>query len=99
MIVTMKVSVSVNHECGSFYDAPCIRVKVTPTLAEEVLSESESFASMPVLRGPMLELRWATPSGTTTQPPRLQWRSRKPYPWGQFTLWTDWTFVPTVVIP
>ena len=47
----------------------------------------------------MIELRWVVPPGTTTQPPRLQWRSRKADPWGQFTLWTDWTFVPTVVMP
>jgi len=43
----LKVSMSVDHESGSFYDAPRIRVKVTLTLADEVLSESESFASLP----------------------------------------------------
>jgi hypothetical protein len=46
----LKVYVSVEHERGNFYDSPCIRVKVTLTLADEVLSESESFASLPDAR-------------------------------------------------
>lgn len=43
----LKVTVSVDHERGYLYDAPCIRVKVTLALADDVLSESEAFASLP----------------------------------------------------
>lgn len=47
----------------------------------------------------MVELRWITPEGTTTKPPRLQWRSRAMDPWARWTLWTEWQDVPTVVTP
>ena len=47
----------------------------------------------------MVELRWTTPEGTTTKPPKLQWRSRAADPWGRLTLWTEWQDVPTVLVP
>ena len=47
----------------------------------------------------MVELRWTTPEGTTTDTPKLQWRNRKADPWGCLTLWEDWQDVPFAVVP
>ena len=51
----------------------------------------------------MIELRWATPEGTTTKPPTLQWRHKfAPIPSSGMlieTPWSEWQEVPTVVIP
>ena len=43
----LKVDVTVEHDRGSFYDAACIRVTVKLMLADQVISESESFAYLP----------------------------------------------------
>ena len=43
----LKITVSVDHERGSVYDAACIRVTVKLALADDVICESESFASLP----------------------------------------------------